>query len=94
MGDHQMGDQEDNARLVPVTFATTTVPGVRQHDPLIVRQHDTLIKSRFLESVGKSQAAVEACCNGLQPGGGSSRRTINPIIAHLIMASLVCGSRS
>ena len=71
---------------MPVTFATTTVPGVRQHD--------TLIKSRFLESVGKSQAAVEACCHGLQPGGGSSRRTINPIIAHLIMASLVCGSRS
>ena len=44
--------------------------------------------------LGKSQAAVEACCHGLRPGGGSSRRTINPIIAHLIMASLVSGSRS
>ena len=44
--------------------------------------------------LGKSQAAVEARCHGLRPGGGSSRRTINPIIAHLIMASLVCGSRS
>ena len=43
---------------------------------------------------GKSQAAVEACCHGLRPGGGSSRRIINPIIAHLIMASLVSGSRS
>ena len=44
--------------------------------------------------LGKSQAAVEARCHGLRPGGGSSRRTINPIIAHLIMASLVSGSRS
>ena len=44
--------------------------------------------------LGKSQAAVEACCHGWRPGGGSSRRTINPIIAHLIIASLVCGSRS
>ena len=44
--------------------------------------------------LGKCQAAVEARCHGLRPGGGSSRRTINPIIAHLIMASLVSGSRS
>jgi hypothetical protein len=44
--------------------------------------------------LGKSQAAVEVRCHGLRPGGGSSRRTINPIIAHLIMASLVSGSRS
>lgn len=44
--------------------------------------------------LGKPQAAVEVRCQGVRPAGGASRRTINPIIAHLIMASLVSGRRS
>lgn len=44
--------------------------------------------------LGKSHAAVEVFCHGRRPGTGSSRRIISPIIAHLIIASLVSGSRS
>jgi hypothetical protein len=44
--------------------------------------------------LGESHAAVCDFCQGLRPGDGARRRVINAIMAHLIIASLVCGRRS
>src|SRR6266536_2676872 len=84
---------QPSTRTLPPQDSTSLVSG----EPIRARfkrklssfmRHDL---AGFTENVlGKSQVTVDGC-QGRPPGAGARRRIINPIIAHLIIASDVRG---